>query len=217
MIEEGAGDIIQLKRTQNLLLNISTHVPPEILGHIFHWNVIPARNFDRLQKGSYNFLLVCHHWFEVTSHTPSLWRFWGNTLKQWSQQYQRSGITPLDLVLNDVPDLDDTNLITDVIPLGKPLEDALRDRAARNSIRSVHLRSRTTDLLRSIISSLFPTDGEGIQYSSIESLILEDPNLDITNFLTQYHFPKLQHLDLSARARTSTWDHLKLHTTLTTL
>ena len=40
-IEGDAGDIIQLKRTRNSLFNISTHVPPEILGSVFRWNAIP--------------------------------------------------------------------------------------------------------------------------------------------------------------------------------
>ena len=34
-VEEGTGDVIQLKRTRNSLLNISARVPPEILGHSF--------------------------------------------------------------------------------------------------------------------------------------------------------------------------------------
>jgi len=34
-IKEGKGDIIKLKRDRNSLLNISTRLPPEILGHIF--------------------------------------------------------------------------------------------------------------------------------------------------------------------------------------
>ena len=98
-IKEGLGDVIQLKRARNSLLNISTLVPPELFGQVFHWNVIPDSDFGGLQQGSYNFLLVCHHWFEVASTTPELWTFWGNTLKQWSQRYQRSGTAPLDLVL----------------------------------------------------------------------------------------------------------------------
>jgi len=66
-IEEGNGDTIQLKRDRNSLLNISTRVPPEILGYIFAQNLVRTQPFDRLWKGSYNFLLVCHHWFEVPS------------------------------------------------------------------------------------------------------------------------------------------------------
>ena len=50
-VGEGAGDIVKLKRARNSLLNISTivpprvvtglRIPPEILGFVFHWNVIP--------------------------------------------------------------------------------------------------------------------------------------------------------------------------------
>jgi len=80
-IEEGNGDIIRLKRDRNLLLNIYMHVPPEILGYVFTQNLVRDQPFDGLQKGSYNFLLVCHHWFEVASSTPELWSFWGNTLQ----------------------------------------------------------------------------------------------------------------------------------------
>lgn len=103
------------------------------------------------------------------------------------------------------------------IPFDGPLRDALRDRAARDSIRSLHLSSRNTSLLHSIISSLIP-DGEGIKYSSVESLILEDFNLDASDFLTHHRFPKLRYLALLVKSDISTWDHLKSHTTaLTTL
>jgi len=86
-IEEGLGDVIQLKRSRNSLLNISTRVPPELLGQVFRWNAIPAGDCGEVRRGSYNFLLVCHHWFEVASGTPELWAYWGNTLDLWSQRY----------------------------------------------------------------------------------------------------------------------------------
>ena len=85
-IEEGLGDIIQFKRARNSLLNISTRVPVELLGQVFCWNVIPDCN-GYLKMGSYNFLLVCHRWFEVASGTPELWTYWGNTLGRWSRRY----------------------------------------------------------------------------------------------------------------------------------
>ena len=117
-IEEGIGDVTRLKRARNSLLNISTRVPPEILGHVFRWNVIPKGEFDGLRAGSYNFLLVCHHWFEVASNTPELWTFWGNNLNQWSQRYQRSGTAPLDLVLNALCSMRDMNAVPFDGPLG---------------------------------------------------------------------------------------------------
>ena len=71
-IEEGRGDMVKLRRTRNSLLNISTCVPPEILGEIFVWSLareagtsLHSQHFEGLRRGSYNFLLVCHHWFEV--------------------------------------------------------------------------------------------------------------------------------------------------------
>jgi len=91
--------IIQLKRTRNSLLNVSTLLPPEILGGIFRCNVIPDGDFNGLPNGSYNFLLVCHHWLEVASCTPELWSFWGNSARDWEHRHSRCRTTPLDLVL----------------------------------------------------------------------------------------------------------------------
>ena len=212
-IEEGTEDVIQLKRARNSLLNVSTRIPPEILGHVFHWNVIPEGEFDGLEKGSYNFLLVCHHWFQVASGTPELWGFWGNTLEQWSRRYRSSGTAPLDLVLDTGYRTIDAN----AIPFDGPLRDALRDRAASNSIRSVHFRCWDIDLIHSILSSL-TLDGEGTRHSNIESLILEHYGPNISNFLAYYHFPRLRNLCLSTTSWISSWDLLKLQaTSLTTL
>ena len=74
-IEDGEGDIIKLKRARNSLLNISTRMPPEILGIIFAWivtreqddSVFSTAHFAGLEKGSHNFLLVCHRWLEAAS------------------------------------------------------------------------------------------------------------------------------------------------------
>ena len=211
-IEERLGNVIQLKRTRNSLLNISTRVPPEVLGQVFRWNVIPVGDFAELQKGSYNFLLVCHHWFEVAAGTPELWTFWGNTLEQWSRRYQRSGTAPLDLVLH----ARHVNA-RGAVSFNGPLRDALRDHAARGSIRSIHLRGRNTNLLLSVIYSSI-LEGEDIRYSSIESLTLEHTNLDISDFFSRCRFPKLRVLRLSTSGRISSWEHLRLQaTSLTTL
>jgi len=211
-IEEGTGDLIQLKRARNSLLNISTRVPPEILGSIFRWNVVPDGgfpDFGGLRKGSYNFLLVCHHWFEVASHTPELWSFWGNTLKQWSRRYRCSKTAPVDLVLSRY------HMTGSHVPFVGPLRDAVRDRAARDTIRSVHLQSRRKELLTSILSSLTP-DGESIRSSSIESISLRF--VDASNFFARSRFPKLSFLHLSKGVNFSSWECIGPHTTaLTTL
>ena len=210
-IEEGTGDIIQLKRARNSLLNISTRVPPEILGHIFCWNVTPVDDFDGLVGGSYNFVLVCYRWFEVASSTPELWSFWGNTLNQWPKRYQHRGTAQIDVRLCGGVD-QDPNVLFD-----GPLRDALRDCAERDSIRTLHLSGTDTNLLRSILPVLIP-DGQGIRCSSIESLILENPKMDVSNFFARCRFPKLRRLGLFARTGISTWTHLESHTAaLTTL
>jgi len=201
-IEEGLGDVIQLKRARNSLLNISTRVPPELLGQVFRWNAIPDDRGD-LEIGSYNFLLVCNHWFEVASSTPELWTYWGNTPKLWLQRYQRSGGAPLDLVLRT------HTYVSEGSVLDASLRDALRDHAQRDSVRSIHILGGPTDLQRSVISSLIP-NGENIRDNSIESLRVEYTTLDISSFLARYRFPKLRDLRLITTATISSWDHLKL-------
>jgi len=210
-IEEGLGDIIQLKRARNSLLNISTLIPPELLGQVFRWNIVPDNDYGEPKNGSYNFLLVCHHWFEVASSTPELWAYWGSTLEDWSLQCQHPGNFPLDLALRTYIHAGEPCV------LDEPLRNALRDRAARDSIRSIYLDGAATDLLDSVISSITP-DGEGIRRSSIESLRLECNCLGIFKFLDRHRFPKLRALRISTHARIPSWDHLKLQaTSLTTL
>jgi hypothetical protein len=76
-IQEHERTIIQLKRARNSLLNVSTLLPPEVLGSIFRWNVIPDGDFGGLPAASYNFLLVCHHWFQVAFGHPGALEFLG--------------------------------------------------------------------------------------------------------------------------------------------
>ena len=212
-LEQGLGDVIQLKRARNSLLNISVRVPPEVLGQVFRWNVIPVGERDGLEKGSYNFLLVCHHWFEVASGTPELWTYWGNTLQQWWCRYQRSGTAPLDLVLDGINTAgQDGSLL-----FKEPLRGTLRAHVACDSIQSIYIGNLDGGLVESVVSSL-TLDGEDIRDIGIESLTVTSCNfLNISPFLTRYRFPRLRVLSLCCR-RISSWDQLKIQaTSLTTL
>ena len=210
-IEEYEKAIIRLKRTRNSLLNISTLLPPEILGSIFRWNVIPNGTFDGLSKGSYNFLLVCHHWFEVASRAPGLWCFWGNSIQDWARRHVRCGTGPLDLVLEVGAnhELDDE------------LRSALQDRATQDTIRRIHLSGyKAGRLLNSVISSIVAEEEE-TRLNSMESFIVWNMGwnhtVDVSDFFSRYHLPKLRCLRLY-RCGISLWDLLESRiTALTTL
>ncbi|KAF9782945.1 hypothetical protein BJ322DRAFT_1073521, partial [Thelephora terrestris] len=140
-IKEHEMAIIRLKRVRNSLLNVS-RLPPEILGDIFCQNVTFKGLFGGLGKGSHNFLLVCHHWFEVASCTPDLWSFWGNNLRDWTKLHLRYPTSPVDLVLDGSWNKSHT--------LHESLRNALQDRATRDTLRRIHLRSRDPELLASV-------------------------------------------------------------------
>ena len=95
-------------------------------------------------------------------------------------------------------------------PFGGHLRDALRDRAAYDGIRSLHLRCEKKPLLTSIISALIPDD-EDVRCSSIASISLRC--VDVSKLFSRYRFPKLWYLDLSTGVTISSWEDFGLHTT----
>ena len=213
-IEDGKGDIIKLKRTRNSLLNISTRVPPEILGSIFAWVVTRKQNdalysdthFAGLEKGSYNFLLVCNYWFEVAASTPEVWIFWGKTLEDWSKQCSHSGGAPIDLVLDEYWGCSGT--------FESSLSDVLRDRATQDGIRQIHLACGRSTPIASIISSLTP-DWEGPRERRVESIILLATNTipaELSTFFARSHLTNLRCLRISGDLETQTplWDCIPL-------
>jgi hypothetical protein len=204
-LEEQIGErqrsIIELKRSQNSLLNISK-LPPEILGHIFWQSAVP----DGFEKRCLNFLLVCHNWNEIASGTPELWSFWGHTLQDWTERHLRYKETPLDLVLDEGKLEGET--------LNTSLQNALRDRASRDTIQLVHLRAGDRELLNSILCAL-TSDGKEVRRSSVGSVILQNEDtdsVDASRFLAYNRFPRLRHLDLT-NCTISSWDHLTPQTT----
>ena len=219
-IREHEKVLINLKCARNALLNIST-LPPEILGNIFQCNVTLKDEFDWLEEGSRNFLLVCHHWHEVALRTPEVWSFWGDTLADWARCHRYSGTAPLDLVLG--PHYADDDSSNDDGGGGRPfdvaLHETLQDHAVRDMIRRIHLSSKDASLSRSIISSLV-TVCEGVRSNSVESIVLVDGRedsepMDISDFFARYRFPKLQHLKINGCIIAS-WDLLASRTAILT-
>jgi len=204
-IKETTTELTRLKRSRNSLLNVA-RIPPEILGRIFHFNDMPKAGkyyIPELRRDPYNILLVCYHWSRVARDTPELWSFWGNTLEDWRRRYPLSRASaPVDLVLSGPPRKDG--------PLDEILRDVLRDRAARDAIRKVHIASSCADhsTATAVVSSLTPED-EGIRHSSIESIMLS--RVDVSDFVARHHFQKLRDLYLND-FKISCWDHLKSHT-----
>lgn len=177
-----AGDTIHLKRLRNSLLNVSIFLPPEILAHIFWWTVVSGLNpSGRISGGTFSFLLVCRYWFDVATSTPSLWAFWGPSLRQCTVFHPYSGAVPLHLNL--------TNVSSDREV--KSPSCVLRDWNVQRRIR--HLDIHTTPRILAEILSLMSTPQPSSVRSQIQSLTLAVEGLwdpghpgefpDITDFL----------------------------------
>ena len=124
---------------------------------------------------------------EVACHTPELWSHWGDSLENWKLSSLHSKtLAPVDLVLigeNEVGGFFDEDL-----------RNTLRDRAAADIIRKIHLRGQDRGLLTSILGLLTPED-DAVQHSSMESIVL-DARLDTYDFFARRHFAKLRDLSL---------------------
>jgi hypothetical protein len=174
-------------------------------------SIIPDETSDGFEERSYNFLLVCHYWFEVASGTPELLGFWGDSLQGWAERH-RFQTAPLDPVLRGTRLGEDT--------LDPVLRNALQDRAARDTIRRVHLTAGDSELLSSIISPLTATcEPDGVRPSRLESLILwdesVDTSVDVSDFFAHYRFPTLQRLEL-VNCTISSWDLITSRTSILT-
>lgn len=198
--------IIQLNRCKNYLSSPSIRAPPEILGYIFELAIEREQHlhsgihFDELEGGRCNFLLVCHHWFQVASNIPKLWNFREISLHNGETT---PGVLALDLYK---PQTGRVNL---------PLRDELKNHITQDNIRSIDLQGRDPSSLGSILSLLTPNE-DGVQEKRIESFIFQTPKdipMELSNFFAQLHLPFLQRLCIRGVLNTPLWDSLNLKTT----
>jgi hypothetical protein len=196
---------MKLNRARAPPSNISTLLPPEILGNIFHWTMIFQREEETSLETPSNLLFVCHHWFQVALQTPQLWTSWGDSVVDWKRRYTSPIVSELHLELNidggyrhEYP--------------SKPLLDALQDRAARDFIRRVSFQRQEAEVLNAIIPAI-TAPGEGIPSIGLESFELYTKRychttVKLSDFFARYRFPKLQQLLLWGRFELLPWNLL---------
>ena len=162
----------------------------------------------RIARNTFSFLLVSRYWFDVATSTPSLWAFWGTSLRECVAFHRYSGAVPLYLNLVDTSTNRDTREGSGI----------LQDLRVQRRIRHLHVRTSPKALVN--ILSFMSTPQRFPIRSQIRSLILtvEGPWIterpgelpDITSFLNAHTFPDLQSLCL--RGCNLRWDSLILQT-----
>ena len=95
------GDLWEIirKANHNSQLPIS-RVPPEVLEVIFLRLLEAIRvssPHGTAEPGSFNFLFVCRHWYEVAVNSQNLWCCWDSKAQRWSTFLERSKRAPLHL------------------------------------------------------------------------------------------------------------------------
>ena len=194
-VQQHVRESTHLELPGNSLFDLSECLAPEILGHIFWWNVISGVSLSgRIARDTFNFLLVCRRWFGVATSTPSLWAFWGTSLRECLAFYRYSGDVPLYL------NLVESNTSRDIREAGIVFQDP----SVRRRIRDLHVHTSPKTLAR-ILSSMSTPQQSPVR-SQIQSLMLtvgrpcitelsqELP--DITNFLDTHSLPDLRSLHL---------------------
>ena len=187
-------NIVYLGGLRSPLFNGPVYLPPEVLGHIFWCRVVSGVNSSgSISRGTYNFLLVCRHWFDVATSTPSLWAFWGTSLREFLTFHRHSGDVPLYINLTNI----NSDRVTDASYI-------LQDWSVQRRICDLHIRTSPGALTN--ILSLMSMPRPSLVRSRIKSLkfIAEEQRNaglpeelpDITNFLKAYSLPELRSLVL---------------------
>ena len=128
----------------------------------------------------------------------TVWGFRAYTLRDWEKRRHRSGVVPIDLVL----DGDECN---PRVSFDEHLRDTSRNYVVWATVRQVHLKSSSGVTSSSVISSL-ASDDEGAWNEDIESVVWRNGGIhpvDVSDFFAQSHVPKLHLLKLYKNFRVS--------------